>query len=287
VLAMVMGWAVLAGYWFVGGVNWSFAKYHCPFIPLLAAVSGAAVARVTRRCRLSGVLLAGLAGVMALWSGRVVGDLLYLVNHTLRHASMFAPERLSQETHTLLVRLVWMIGGAGGIAIILWRFRARLQLTRVGAVSVALALGAIGSNLGLTALQAGAPYSTAYCYGRSWATDRATIQSIKTFVHEHPAARLLVPETAYALATGLSCEQQPTCTLWTGFETPQSLAAALRQLDYVLIDPDYNYARLFRAVLPAAEVMAVLQADFESSAVGTATAWTRRSLPPPLHGGRV
>ncbi len=280
-LVLALGWLLLVGYWAVGGVVWSFAKYHCPFIPLLAVVGGATVARSLRRNRLSRWMLIGLTLAIALWSAAMVGDMLYLVSHTLRYSYIFAPERISEDLWQLAGRLGWLVAAVLVIGWLLWRFRATWRLQARGVCAVALAVGAIGSGVGQMSVQARAPYSTTYCYGRPWTTDRATLRSLSEFLAAYPGARVLVPDRTYMLITGRDCETQPTCTFWTGHETPEGLAASLRKQDYVLIDPDNNPAYFLRHVLPDPRVQAVLQSDFESSPAETATVWIRRSLRQP------
>ena len=282
-LVLIVGWMLLLGYWVVGGVVWSFAKYHCPFIPLLAVIGGATAARGCRDSRLPRWVIIGLTLAITLLSAVVVGDVLYLVSHTLRYASVYAPRSVPQALLHVAGRLGWLVAGALGMGLVLWGCRGSWRLQDSGVLPLVLALGAVGSGAGVMITQARAPYSTTYCYGRPWATDQAVLRSLREFMAAHPSARVLVPDRTYMLITGMDCETQPNCTFWTGHETPEELVASLQHQDYVMIDPDNNPARFLREVLPDPRVQAVLQRAFEAQPAGTATVWVRRSFT-PYHG---
>jgi len=199
-----------------------------------------------------------------------MGDPLLLLNRTIRHAAIFAPERVGAHLLALAARHAWLIAAIAVTA--WWLAHRRPRIRAAGALAGAALLSAIGSGVALSGRQALAPYATGYCYGRPWDTVRREIGFLQDYAARRrpllPAGA--VPDRLDALAAPL-----PGCAALTGHETTAQLASALEQADCLLIDADYHPAALLlRLREPAMHTR--LAAEFDEHALGTATGWLRR-----------
>jgi len=283
VLTLLFSWGVFLGYLSIAGMVAGFPKYQVPLVPLMALLSGVTFQRLLRDVRLPCGLLIAVLGGAALFTWGVVGDLQYLLTQSVRHAMIFTPTHISRAMRELGLHLGWLalLSALIGSVILLWD-RSTLRISRRLLVATTLTLTTLGSQMGTAAMQVTAPYATHYMYGRSLATYRASIQFLTKFHQEHPTAYLLVPWDTYYHAVGLTLYPvQPgeRIVLWDAHDTPEALIEKLRQVDCVMVDPDYNFSHTLRNVLPDPRVQAVLTREFERHEIGQVTAWTRRTGP--------
>lgn len=275
--ALALGWAILLGYWIVGGVIWSVARYHIPGLPVYAAVCGAMVARLTQDARLPRTVTAALIGLAVAGALVLVGDPVYLVNYTLRHALLTEPARVPQQLLALGGRIVGMLGVVAVVAGWLWWRRTRWQLNSRTILGLALGISAMGLGAGLLVLQARADYSTTYTYGRPVATYAAAQRCAMRVYAADPDAQLMVPFDTIQAALPNTEFRRVIVNEWYHVGTPEALLDALSnpRLALVVIDPDFSWARTVRDVWHHPRVRDALQRDFIRVPLGTAEGWAR------------
>lgn len=277
VAALVMGWGILVGYWVIGGVIWSFAKYHVPFVPLLAAVCGATLAHLTQATRLPRLAYLAIISGVVVAVITLVGDPLYLVNHTVRAALLVAPAEVPSHLMALMGRMGWLVAVVGLMACVLWWRRDRWQVGGRALVGLALGLGTIGSGVGTLLLQVAAPYSTSYTYGRPFATYAAEQRCALRIYAADPTAQLMVPFDTIQVA--LPNEDYRRVSVGEGhyISTPDAMIAALRnpRLALVVMDPDFSAVHAIRDVWRHPGVRDILARNFVHVSLGTADGWVR------------
>ncbi len=278
VMALVLGWGVLIGYWLIGGVVWSFAKYHCPLIPLLAALGGAMVGRLVQESRVPTSMLVLLVGVLGLSQILLVGDPLYLVNDSLRHAMLFQPDAMAALVTTLVIRYAGFCVVVVAAGCLLWVCRRRFQVSRAATVGLTLAVAAIGSGIGETLVQSRASYSTTYCYGRPWKTVHAIREAALRLHAQQPEVRLMVPFDTIRLQLPVPDYLSIHVNEWTASLSRERFLSALRdpRMGLVVMDPDFSSVRTIQTLWSDPEVRAVLDGAYTPLSLETARGWVRR-----------
>jgi len=284
-VALLVGWSVLVGYWLIGGVIWSFAKYHCPLMPLLAALGGATVGRLTRDGRVPPWVFALIVGVVGLWQILLVGDPLYVVNRSLRHALLFHPDAMTALVTTLAIRYAGFCIVVVAAGCLLWISRRRFQMSRAAVAGLTLVLAAIGSGIGETLVQSAASYSTTYCYGRPWRTVYAIRAAALRLHAQQSEVRLMVPFDTIRLQLPVTEYQSVYVNEWTASLSRERFLRTLRdpRTGFVVMDPDFSSVRTIQTLWGDPEVRAVLDDAYVPLALETARGWVRRPYATGLH----
>jgi hypothetical protein len=164
IAAAGLGFSILVGYLFAGGLTYTIPKYQYPAIPLFALVIGVAIGTdvrispgMLRRCGL-------LLGVWIVYYAMIGDPLLRLLygsrefiwrtNLSPQISTEYLPVLLTDFFLVLLPVLI-----AGVVAAISPRG------TRLARLLVSLMLVMFGYNIGLGSTQARAGYATTYSYG--------------------------------------------------------------------------------------------------------------------------
>lgn len=281
--ALAMGWGVLLGYWVIGGVIWSLARYHSPLVPLMAAIIAAVIHR-----RLHGVCLS--AGsvllpvcVVALWCAGLLGDPLYLVNYTLRHAMLFEPEKIRMLLLDLALGQASVLMLVVALALI-FRRRHPAALSGAGAILLALVLGCMGSGIGLAIRQRAAPYSTSYCYGRPWQTFHAIRSQVLAFHKANPDAKVMAPFDAFQGQIPFDDFLKVFVNEWFAVESQEKFLNALKdpKLGLCILDFDFSSSHAVKTRWASEKAKILLSMSFIPVKLGTAQGWLRKDQPGPL-----
>lgn len=275
-IAWVLAAGVFTTYLVIGGVLWSFAKYHAPLIPLLAALGAAAVYRLEAKLAATagkkqrGLAVMLLVGAIAYW---FAGDLLYAVNHTLRDTLLFDRPHLPQALQRASVQLALLL--MGGFVIILGIVRGQKKYP--GLVGASLLIAAFLANATLLARQVTAPYSTAYCYGRPWKHYALMVRTAKAVAADHPQLRIMAP---FDVLYGAGLSWRKHLWEWKINQTPEQFIAAVTQPDVcaLIVDPYFSNAHFLSVILKDQRVESVLHEHFRAQLLGEATVWIRDDL---------
>ena len=270
------------GYLVVGGVLWSFAKYHAPLVPVLSALAAAVTVRVWRQSqpalrRTSAPVLALAAGGAALWRA---GDVLYAVNRTLRMTWIYEPAGVQAVLWGIAGQGGWLLfGGLLVAAGVCWCLRATGRAGRPALLGTALLAAAGMSHAVVLARQAGAAYATTYCYGRPWTHYQSMIDAAKMFGAKHPHGRIMAPFDVLYNA-GLSWDTH----LWE-WKINQDAATFLRAIQEpdvvaLMVDPYFSNTHFLTVLLKDEDVAAVMRRLYEARPLGEGTLWIRHGAAP-------
>ena len=279
IATLFCGWGLLLGYILVGGVIWSFAKYHAPIIPLFAIAGGVVIQHWLDEARPGlmgwGVFLIGLVGVWSYWA---VGDLIYLINHDVRRAMLFSPELVGEHLKHFVLRFGLLLMSVPIVFGFLWGLKRRLNLSVRSAVGSAVAFCTLGAGIGFMVLQMRADYSTTYTYGRSFETFYAVQRFALAHHAKDPDARMMTPYDTFQWQLEPEIYGAVFVNQLFAAEDVETLKETLQDPTVTLFvyDPDFSPTFFYHTIYSHPEVQALLGQNFYKVLLGDAVAWVKR-----------
>lgn len=260
------------GYCVVRGTHFGFAKYHYPVLPtLIALVSAGCVALGFPTTKRHWWVIGGTGLVAALACRFVVGDVLYLVNYTLRMAFLAAPAQVPDLFRSIALR----VAGWALLWALCWlAVRYTVHMGAALSLMMSLLILALSMNLATNVLQRTTAYSTTYCYGRSARDLRALADWLKQEHRRDPTASWVGPEDVFVRTQIRNYQEK---NFWEG---PMPLLKALGdgRVRGVIVSPIYNSIGTYREILQDPDVEQALRLGFDAQQHGEYTVWLRRSL---------
>lgn len=265
---------VAFGYVVVRGTHYTFPKYHYPLLPLAITVAAAAVChkRKSDARRVIAILLTAILTAVGTW---LVGDLLYLLNATLRQVSVEMPALTPRVLRVFLVNASVWVGASLSFMLLGWMIVRKRSLQTVLWLTVA---GLLGSALAYDLRQRQAPYATTFCYGRSYVDFARVVERMRQLRADAPGQPFFLPvDVAHQL--GITEAQ------WNAMSQLSSDIPALSlYLLKTLPDPQnlaglvwswtYNSATQL-ALFARQDIQDLLQSHYHAERIGEYTVWWR------------
>jgi 4-amino-4-deoxy-L-arabinose transferase-like glycosyltransferase len=255
---------VFATYLYIGGLTFSFPRYHYPLLPVVAILAAEVASAVLARTRPSGGLaLAGMT--LAVLVLLAAGDPLLSTYHEIREALVAGASLAPVATHIagqaavlVLVLLLFYVAGRRGAA-----------RPRSDALILALALSLFAYSAALDVIQARAGYLTRYGYG-----GRGTAETIALLKESTEPGDFVFAPAELVFGLGDRSAPYPPNEAWTAEEVLTRVLSRPDTKAFVYgIPTNTGLQAEFAARNP--RVSQLLAARFRKRVVGSYTIWLR------------
>lgn len=261
------------GYAFIGGASFGFPKYHYPMfgaISLLAASTVTVGEVIKKMSKKDFLIIATLVMMVTIFYAVFVGDLIYLLNFSLREASVLTPPRLKN----VLIYFIYKCGLYFLPFVVIFSlvktFKKNYRLVEV--VILTLIILTLSSNLSLNFIQVKAKYLVRYCYGAEGT------EELINFLDKNvsPGEIVLAPnDIIYYL--NLKNKELPFTTVLFWYNTKEVVRRVKSsKTKFVIYSVTHNDLRQFKTAFSNREFLLNLQNDFIFQKIGTYFVYTRK-----------
>jgi len=262
---------IVCGYIVIGGVIYSFPKYHYPMLGLMAVLAASYIEKLGIKFdKRTLPLYAGITAVWGIYDLKVAGDLIYIVNHNLRFLAILDPRNLNEgiryfAAHAALYLVPVFVAGVF--------FRVYHARSFARAAALTLLLGTVAAAGALDLTQARAGYFTTYLYGKDIRNMAQLVELIRAVKAKAPKSFMIAPEDAMYEAGAE--ENYPYCEYG---KTKEKFLQAVsdKNVSCVVYGLSWNSIYQYREIFSDPSVLKALKENYNGSVLGEYTVWLRK-----------
>ena len=152
------------GYFFIGGMSFGFPRYQYAMLPAMSIVCAFVLKDILPGISRRDFLMYGvITSLFFLFYTFIIGDLLYIINFSLREASVFFPNQTKSILLNFSLKSILYILPFVALYIFIRLYGTSNRLKKKMALVLLIMISA--TNLSLNVLHFRADYSVRYCYG--------------------------------------------------------------------------------------------------------------------------
>ncbi len=268
---LILSFIIFFSYLFVGGITYSFPKYHYPFISLMTIINAFFMLKKLKFNKRFLLWLLPSLGVIVIYNIVLVGDLLYLSDYAIRESLIKTGTIVNKIAMQLLLSAILYILP---FVLLLLIFKIK---NKALAIYRTIFIWIVASCLSLNILQAKADYHTIYCYG-----GRGTKEAISFL-------KKINLKTSHILATqdisfNINQERylrEPNYQLLNRYcLDPKKFIWFItdREADCIAFSISSNTVEQYLKVFHHSLVINFLEKDFKKKEIGSYTIWVRKDL---------
>lgn len=257
------------GYFFVGGVTFGFPKYHYPILTAMSIASAFILKDFLIGSTKKDFWIYSIISVLsALYYYFAVGDLLYIINFSLRNTQVFSPKAVKVTLLYFGYKFILYLLPLIIVSFIIGVYKKTERLS--GKIAVILVVLIISTNLSLDAIQCNAGYLVRYCYG-----DRGT-QELINYLNENTKSGdriLATPDIIYYLKD----KNIPYLPMHIGHALDSTIKIIKQpSVKFVVYSIGHNDIKQFREVFANLGFISEVKANFIVSQIGSYTIYKRK-----------
>lgn len=266
---------VFFSYIFVGGSCFGMAKYHYPIVAIICIIIADFSINLRPYRFKDKIALFAILGLIFIFIDWIVsGDLLYLLNYSLKKVVIFRPWELNSFfLHFIKLIFLYHLPLISGI-ILLYLAGKREDFVK-NLVFLSLCLIFI-AHLSLDIRHLKSDYFTTFCYGRDIAELKKLESFFKEIASKNKGAIIIGPEDALYNAFGRYPPEYNYSNLWNRRD---KFIAAIKNPSVACVAYSFawNAAFTFQEVFFHSSVKGVLERQYQLYDLGSYCVWVRKS----------
>jgi len=265
---LILSFIILFAYLFVGGIAFSFPKYHYPFLSLAAIINAFFIGKKLKFDKSGLLLYATIAIIIAAYNIFFVEDLLYLSDYALRESLIITGKITNGLVKQILLNSLLYILPFLIVLLI-------LKIMKYSAlIYKAIFIWTVSACFSLNILQAKADYHTIYCYGGR-GTNEATL-FLKRISKE--TDRILTTEDISRNIDEKRYLINPHYWLLNNYcLDPEEFISFIadKRPECIVFSISSNTVQQYRRVFLNPKVISFLEKNFIKKTIGSYTIWLR------------